>query len=437
MWEVLRGERPIRKLFSKEQRAFYEAHAPAGIALDDLSILGPIFVLKLKWVAEDFARPMVAEAWLYPDASMTLELSTKALPAPGLPGRGGGPGLPRGQGHPLDRGPGDEDQARPAGVLEATHRRRARQARRMTVTRPRPARRAIDELSLVVEPSILETHAAAEPAWLTADRRSAFDAWTALPAEANLLYTPYIDLRAARLDAAELVLEVPAGAAAGTLPDDAAALLEITDGAVTAAVLSEAAAAAGVTLTDLSGLLAREPDRARAMLLDGPGVPADDKFAQLTRATWAQGAVVDVPAGVRLDRPIVIRWAIGLPDRALVTRSLVRIGDDADVAIVEELVPSAAADERAAQSFFAGTMEVTARREGIPAGLRPAGAAGERGRDPASCRGGRARRRRSGGRSPSSAAGSSGAGSTIGSWAIAARSNRSRSCSAAPSSSST
>ena len=229
----------------------------------------------------------------------------------------------------------------------------------MTVSRPRPARRAVDELSLAVEASTLEAHAAVEPAWLSADRQSAFDAWSALPAESNLLYTPYIDLRAARLDAAELVLEAPVGDAAGTLPDDAAALLEITDGAVTAAVLSDDAVAAGVTLTDLAGLLAREPDRTREMLLGGPGVPADDKFGQLTRATWVQGAVVDVPAGVRLDRPIIIRWAIGRPDRALVTRSLVRIGDEADIAIVEELVPSAATDESAAQSFFAGTMEVT------------------------------------------------------------------------------
>lgn len=81
VWDAMRGDRPIRKLFSKAQRAFYEAHAPAGIALDDLSILGPIFVLKLKWTPERFARKMVAEAWLYPDQSMILELSTKALPS--------------------------------------------------------------------------------------------------------------------------------------------------------------------------------------------------------------------------------------------------------------------------------------------------------------------------------------------------------------------
>jgi hypothetical protein len=73
--------RPIRKLFSKAQRAFYDAHAPEGIALDDLSILGPIFVLKTKFTPDRFGRPMVAEFWLYPDATAMLELSTKCLPA--------------------------------------------------------------------------------------------------------------------------------------------------------------------------------------------------------------------------------------------------------------------------------------------------------------------------------------------------------------------
>ena len=73
--------RPIRKLFSKAQRAFYDAHAPAGIALDDLSVLGPIFVLKTKFTPERFGRPMVAEFWLYPDGTAMLELSTKCLPA--------------------------------------------------------------------------------------------------------------------------------------------------------------------------------------------------------------------------------------------------------------------------------------------------------------------------------------------------------------------
>jgi len=78
--EAVAGERPVRKLFSKEQRAFYEEHAPAGIALDDLAILGPIFVLKLKTTGER-GRRMVSEMWLYPDGSRILELSTKCAPA--------------------------------------------------------------------------------------------------------------------------------------------------------------------------------------------------------------------------------------------------------------------------------------------------------------------------------------------------------------------
>jgi Fe-S cluster assembly scaffold protein SufB len=228
----------------------------------------------------------------------------------------------------------------------------------MTLARPRPARRALDDLSLAIDESVLEAHAATEPDWLTADRRAAYDAWSTLPAETNLLYTPYIDLRAAQLESAQLVTAPPAPRETGTLPVDADALIEITDGAVTAVVLSDAATTAGITLTDLPSLLEREPDRARSLLTEGPGVPADDKFGQLTRATWSQGVVVDVPAGVRLVRPIVIRWAIGRPDTALTTRTIVRVGDGADLALVEELVPSAAADDAGAQTFFAGTMEV-------------------------------------------------------------------------------
>jgi hypothetical protein len=78
------GVRPIRKLFSKPQRSFYADHAPAGIELDDLAILGPIFVLKLKLAPKTLGRKIVAEMWLYPDGSRIVELSTKCLPGEGL-----------------------------------------------------------------------------------------------------------------------------------------------------------------------------------------------------------------------------------------------------------------------------------------------------------------------------------------------------------------
>jgi hypothetical protein len=78
---VTTGQRSVRKLFSKDQRAFYATHAPDDIALDDLAVLGPIFVLKLKLHPEGYDRKLVAEMWLYPDGSRILELSTKCPPA--------------------------------------------------------------------------------------------------------------------------------------------------------------------------------------------------------------------------------------------------------------------------------------------------------------------------------------------------------------------
>jgi hypothetical protein len=75
------GERPLRKLFSNEQRAFWAEHAPAGLDLDDLQVLGPVTVLKLKWEPEGYGRKLVAELWFYPDGSRIVELSTKCKPS--------------------------------------------------------------------------------------------------------------------------------------------------------------------------------------------------------------------------------------------------------------------------------------------------------------------------------------------------------------------
>jgi hypothetical protein len=66
---------------TKDQRAFFADHAPDGLALDDLSLLGPIFVLKPKMTPKGFGRKLTTEFWIYPDGSAILELSTKCLPS--------------------------------------------------------------------------------------------------------------------------------------------------------------------------------------------------------------------------------------------------------------------------------------------------------------------------------------------------------------------
>ena len=235
-------------------------------------------------------------------------------------------------------------------------------------SRARPARRALDELSLSVDASTLDAVLATSPEWLAADRRAAFEAWSALPGESNMLYTPYIDLRAAQLEKAAFVTDHGSERGVGTVPPDADGLIEIDEGRVAAVALSSTAQAAGVVLRPLLD----DVDSVRDLLDGGPSVASNDKFAQLTRALWSQGVLVDIPAGVTLERPIVVRWAVGAPDRALITRTVIRLGDKAHGSIVEELVESeagasssagaassAGASPASGQAFFAGTTEVT------------------------------------------------------------------------------
>ena len=79
--EAVTGGFPVRKLFTKQQLALVAEHGPEGITLDDLSVLGPIFVLKLPFFPKGLKQRLVAEMWLYPDGSRILELSTKCLPS--------------------------------------------------------------------------------------------------------------------------------------------------------------------------------------------------------------------------------------------------------------------------------------------------------------------------------------------------------------------
>ena len=78
--QVSIGQAAISKAFNKDQRAFYKVHAPEGLGLDDLSVLGPIFVVKVRFVPPELAHKLVAELWLYPDGSRIFELSTKCAP---------------------------------------------------------------------------------------------------------------------------------------------------------------------------------------------------------------------------------------------------------------------------------------------------------------------------------------------------------------------
>jgi Fe-S cluster assembly scaffold protein SufB len=229
-----------------------------------------------------------------------------------------------------------------------------------SASRVRPARRSPTELTFEFDGHRLEELTAGEPAWLSADRRAAFARFEALPIETNQLYTTYVDLRTAVLDdvvpyrrsrGVELVPHALPQADAGS-----AGLASFREDRVDALALDPGVAAAGVTLETLADFV-ENPSAERLVARPG-SLPEDDRLAQLTRAGWNHGVVLRIPAGVKVEKPIVLRWAVGAPDRALMTRTIIELGDGAEATILEELVPSGEeVDGR--PSLFTGTLEVT------------------------------------------------------------------------------
>ena len=235
-----------------------------------------------------------------------------------------------------------------------------------------PARQAPTDLTLgfVDETTVRGVAAAAgDPDWLLADRLAALRGFEALPIESSRLYTPYVDLRNARLAAVRPYPPKALGAVAGKgqLPEGAAAYAEFAEDRVAAIVLSPEARDAGVVLETLGSLGSRDPERLRELLEGGCALPENDKLAQMTRALWTDGVYLHIPDGVRLERPVVLRWAMGAPNGALIARTVISVGSDAEASVVEEQVSgtsdgdgSIAAGSVAAgpQAFFAGTTEV-------------------------------------------------------------------------------
>ena len=237
----------------------------------------------------------------------------------------------------------------------------------MTLTRaPRAPRRAPSDLTFTLDEADVERRASTEPDWLAADRRAALSRYRALPLETNQLYTTYVDLRTADLGEVR-AWESPEAAPrsrASAVPDGVDVFASLTDASVDALALSDEASRAGVVLDTIEGLIARDEALARRLLADDASLPLNDKLAQLTRAGWNQGLVLHVPAGVRLARPVVVRWNVGAGDRALLTRTIVDLGDRASAEVVEELLPSdGAADRGEPQSLYTGTLEVHLARD--------------------------------------------------------------------------
>ncbi len=89
----------------------------------------------------------------------------------------------------------------------------------------------------------------------------------------------------------------------------------------------------------------------------GTLVRPDDKFRAHNAAVWQHGLLVQVPAGVELERPLYLRVASSLPQGSLFWRLLVVAEPGARFSVVQELT---SADEQL-DAYLNGVVEVVVR----------------------------------------------------------------------------
>ncbi|MCX5979357.1 MAG: SufD family Fe-S cluster assembly protein [Chloroflexi bacterium] len=182
------------------------------------------------------------------------------------------------------------------------------------------------------------------------ERAAALKAFNALPTEANLLFTGYVDLRSADLENSTLlappvvISELPAS----ELPAGAAALISISARGVGLHLGAEARAA-GLTVTPLPGntpLAGAESDRMTALI----------------GACWNSGTEISLPSG-SITAPIIIRIESPAQGEALLARIVVKLGENVSATISEEVVgrsaDSGSASGPTARALLATTSEVT------------------------------------------------------------------------------
>lgn len=183
---------------------------------------------------------------------------------------------------------------------------------------------------------------AGEPVWLSSAREQALSrfAETGFPTRKNEAWR-YLDLRALER---EPMLPMPAPPA---IEDTARALLAdlalpaptlrlvLVDGRLAPALSSIERLPDGVRLGSMTAAIGERPEAIRVRLVDRTPDPARP-FAELNTALFADGFVLDVAAGIALDRPIeIVHLTSTESGAALHTRSLVSLAPGAHAELIE------------------------------------------------------------------------------------------------------
>ena len=176
------------------------------------------------------------------------------------------------------------------------------------------------------------------PDWLRAGRAEALARFgaTPLPTESEEVWRYS---RIAELDLDRFGPAAPPGPGAGVPPElqpvldavpDRAGLLVVRNGAVVVRELDPELEAKGVVVGGLE-------DVADGADLLGAAGGEQDAFTCLNQAFLPGAAVVDVPAGVVVERPVLVLEWVESDGAAVLSRTIVRLGEGAQATVVDVL----------------------------------------------------------------------------------------------------
>jgi len=197
-----------------------------------------------------------------------------------------------------------------------------------------------------------------EPAWFLADRLVALANFKSLSVEENLLYTKYTDISRAKVSEA-----VPYIKPSGPAKSEAAELAGISgiysqeEDSLVSLRLDSETIEKGVTLGTLQDALSNRQLPLKALVFDRQSLPERDKFAQMTKALCMAGVVLNVPDNVTIGKPVLIRWSIGRENAALLTRTVVSLGNNSSATVIEE-IEQGGNHGGGKTALFGGTAEV-------------------------------------------------------------------------------
>jgi len=214
-------------------------------------------------------------------------------------------------------------------------------------------------LGFANEQTVRELSAARkEPQWLLSDRLAALTSFDNLAIEEMQLFTKYTTLGTARVeDTAPYIQPSPPPQPDASEATGVSGLFHQEEDVVKTLRLSPDMRSRGVVLDTLQNAVTSHPEKSKSLLSDRHGLPGRDKFAQMTRALWMAGVFISVPDNVTVPDPIHVRWSIGRAKTALLTRTIVSVGNNSNVSVIEEMDRSPAADG-GDQALFSGTEEV-------------------------------------------------------------------------------